>query len=142
MSRQLYSHLLQATASWLEKDPPLFKVTPADRPVFLAGDHTVLREIFHPVKHQLQLGYSLAHGTLAPGQRSKWHALASSEVYYFIAGQGRFMLDDEVIPVEAGTTLYVPPGGKQSLENDGSKEIEFLCLVDPAWRAEDEMLLE
>jgi mannose-6-phosphate isomerase-like protein (cupin superfamily) len=52
------------------------------------------------------------------------------------------MLDDQVVPVEAGTTLYVPPGGKQSLENNGSKEMEFLCLVDPAWKAEDETVLE
>lgn len=120
----------------------MFKVTPADRPVFLAGDHTSLREIFHPAKQQLKLGYSLAHGTLGPGQRSKWHVLASSEVYYFVAGKGRFMIDDEVVSVEAGTTLYVPPGVKQSLENTGSSDIEFLCLVDPAWKAEDERVLE
>jgi len=120
----------------------VFKVTPLERPVFLAGDHTRLREIFHPAKHQLKLGYSLAHGTLGPGQRSKRHVLASSEVYYFIAGQGRFMMHDQVVAVEAGTTLYVPPGEVQSLENTGSFDIEFLCLVDPAWKPEDEVILE
>lgn len=121
---------------------PVFKVTPSDRPEFLAGDHTRLREILHPDKHQLNLGYSLAHGTLGPGRRSKWHVLASSEVYYFIAGQGRFMIDDQVVSVEPGTTLYVPPGGKQSLENTGNSEIEFLCVVEPAWKVEDEQVLE
>lgn len=120
----------------------VFKVQASDRPEFLAGDLTRLREVLHPTKHQLKLGYSLAHGSLGPGQRSKRHALASSEVYYFIAGQGRFMIDEEVTSVEAGTTLYVPPGGKQSLENTGSQDIEFLCLVDPAWNAEDERILE
>lgn len=120
----------------------MFKVTASERPTFLAGDHTRLREIFHPAKHPLKLGYSLAHGMLGPGQRSKRHVLASSEVYYFIAGQGRFMIDDQVLSVEAGTTLYVPPGGRQSLENTGATDIEFLCLVDPAWKPEDEMILE
>jgi mannose-6-phosphate isomerase-like protein (cupin superfamily) len=120
----------------------MFKACLNECKQFLAGDHTRLREILHPAKHQLKVGYSLAHGTLGPGQRSKWHVLASSEVYYFIAGQGRFMIDDQVVPVEAGTTLYVPPGGRQSLENTGSKEIEFLCLVDPAWKIEDERVLE
>jgi len=120
----------------------MFKVIPSDRPEFLAGDHTRLREIFHPAKHQLNLSYSLAQGRLRPGQRSKWHVLASSEVYYFIAGQGRFMIDDQVVSVEAGATLYVPPGGKQSLENTGTSDIEFLCLVDPAWKIEDECVLE
>lgn len=120
----------------------MLKVTLSDRPEFLAGDHTRLREIFHPAKHQLKLGYSLAHGTLAPGQRSKRHVLVSSEVYYFIAGRGRFTVDGEVVSVDAGATLYVPPGATQSLENTGDSRIEFLCLVDPAWKVEDETIVE
>lgn len=120
----------------------MFKVSLADRPEFLAGDLTRLREIFHPSKHQLKLSYSLAHGVLSPGQRSKRHILTSSEVYYFIAGQGRFMIDDRVTTIEPGTTIYVPPGGQQSLENIGVTDIEFLCLVDPAWRIENETVLE
>jgi mannose-6-phosphate isomerase-like protein (cupin superfamily) len=120
----------------------VFKITLSDRPEFLAGDQTCLRELLHPDKHQLKLRYSLAHGTLAPGRRSKLHVLKSSEVYYFISGQGRFTIDDRAVPIEAGTTLYVPPGGAQSLENTGSKDIEFLCLVDPAWKPEDEQVLE
>jgi mannose-6-phosphate isomerase-like protein (cupin superfamily) len=117
-------------------------VTLADRPEFLAGDHTVLRELLHPAKHPLALGYSVAHGILAPGDRSKWHRLTSSEVYYIIAGRGRMIVDDSVVLVEAGSVIYVPPGGKQSLENSGLTAIEFLCLVDPAWRREDEEVLE
>ena len=120
----------------------MFKIALADRPEFLAGDLTRLREILHPTTHQLKLGYSLAHGVLPPGQRSKRHILTSSEVYYFIAGQGRFTIDDCVTTIEAGTTIYVPPGGQQSLENSGAVDIEFLCLVDPAWRIEDETVLE
>ena len=117
-------------------------VTLADCPEFLAGDHTHLRELLHPAKQSLELGYSLAHGTLAPGARSKWHRLTSSEVYYIIAGRGRLTVDDSVIAVETGSVVYVPPGGKQSLENSGPTAIEFLCIVDPAWRPEDEEVLE
>jgi mannose-6-phosphate isomerase-like protein (cupin superfamily) len=120
----------------------VLKVTLSERPEFQAGDDTRLREIIHPAKHHLQLGYSLAHGTLGPGRRSKRHALKSSEVYYFIAGRGRFLLNDREVPIEAGTTLYVPPGSEQSLENTGDQVIEFLCLVDPAWKVEDEQVLE
>jgi mannose-6-phosphate isomerase-like protein (cupin superfamily) len=68
--------------------------------------------------------------------------LASSEVYYFIAGQGRFTIDEQVLSIEAGMTLYVPPGAKQSMQNTGTTDIEFLCLVDPPWRIEDETILE
>ena len=63
-------------------------------------------------------------------------------MYYFIAGKGRFSIESEVQPVEAGSVVYVPPGGNQSLENTGTTEIEFLCLVDPAWRIEDEHVAE
>ena len=117
-------------------------VTLKDRPKFLAGDHTLLRELLHPGKQPLALGYSMAHGTLAPSARSKRHRLTSSEVYYIIAGQGRLTVDDSVIEVEAGSVVYVPPGGTQFLENSGLTAIEFLCLVDPAWRLEDEEVLE
>jgi mannose-6-phosphate isomerase-like protein (cupin superfamily) len=109
---------------------------------FLAGDHTVLRELLHPRKQPVRLGYSVAHGRLGAGQRSKWHVLRSSEVYYFIAGEGRFTINEETSRFEAGSLIYVPPGGKQSLENTGTVDVEFLCLVDPAWRIEDEQVLE
>jgi len=117
-------------------------VTLADQPEFLAGDHTVLRELLHPAKQSLALGYSLAHGTLASGARSKWHRLTSSEVYYFIAGMGRLTVDDVIVPVKPGSVVYVQPGSKQSLENNGSAPIEFLCVVDPAWQPDDETVLE
>ncbi|HET8722497.1 MAG TPA: cupin domain-containing protein, partial [Nitrospira sp.] len=58
------------------------------------------------------------------------------------AGHGRFTIDGEVTTVEAGMVLYVPPGGRQSLENTGTGDIEFLCVVDPAWKAEQERILE
>ena len=117
-------------------------VTLADQPEFLAGDHTVLRELLHPAKQPLSLRYSVAHGTLAHGLRSKWHKLRSSEVYYIISGRGRLTVDDSVVPVETGSIVYAPPGGKQSLECSGPTAIEFLCVVEPAWRPEDEEVLE
>lgn len=120
----------------------MLRRTLAECEEFLAGDHTVLRELLHPAKHGVKLGYSLAHGKLAAGHRSKSHVLTSSEVYYFLAGQGRFTIDDETRSVEAGTLVYVPPGAKQWLDNTGATEMKFLCLVDPAWRAEDEAVLE
>lgn len=109
---------------------------------FLAGDHTRLRELLHPGKASLELGYSLAHGLLDPGTQSLWHRLKSSEVYYFIAGRGVMKVEEESMAVEAGSVIYVPPEAKQSLVNTGTSPIEFLCLVDPAWKAEDEAVVE
>jgi mannose-6-phosphate isomerase-like protein (cupin superfamily) len=111
-------------------------------PEFLAGDHTRLRELLHPAKAPLALGYSLAHGSLDPGMQSLWHRLRSSEVYYFIAGHGVMSIEEESTAVEPGSVIYVPPGARQSLLNSGTDPIEFLCLVDPAWAAEDEAVVD
>ena len=111
-------------------------------PEFVAGDRTRLRELLHPAKAFLALGYSLAHGFLDPGEQSLWHCLKSSEVYYFIAGSGVMRVEAESQEVEPGSLIYVPPGARQSLENRGTIPIEFLCLVDPAWTAADEAIVE
>jgi mannose-6-phosphate isomerase-like protein (cupin superfamily) len=111
-------------------------------PEFVAGDRTRLRELLHPAKASLALGYSVAHGFLDPGEQSLWHRLKSSEVYYFIAGRGVMKVEEESLAVEAGSVIYVPPGAKQSLLNNGTDPIEFLCLVDPAWTAADEAVVE
>ena len=109
---------------------------------FLAGDHTTLRELLHPSRAPLRLGYSLAYGRLEPGRSSKRHRLASSEVYYFLGGRGTFHTNEERTVVERGTTVYVPPSVVQWVENSEREPLEFLCLVDPAWKREDEEVLE
>lgn len=108
---------------------------------FLAGDHTILRELLRPIPGTVEVRYSLAHGRLEPGKRSKRHRLASTEVYYFLSGRGLFRIGDESAAVGPGAVAYVPPGAVQSLENTGTSMMEFLCLVDPAWKAEDEDVL-
>lgn len=35
---------------------------------FIAGDKTVLRELFNPLKDEMGLRYSLAHAIVKPGQ--------------------------------------------------------------------------
>jgi mannose-6-phosphate isomerase-like protein (cupin superfamily) len=113
-----------------------------DCPEFLAGDHTILRELVHPEKASLDLRFSVAHGRLAPGSRSRRHRLTVSELYYFLSGRGLFRLGDEEALVEPGLLVYVPPGTMQWVENTGAQELEFLCLVDPAWRPQVEEILE
>jgi len=108
----------------------------------LAGDNTLLRELLHPVRNPAAIRYSVAHASLARNTASLPHRLKASEVYYFISGQGRMHVDGEVSPVGPEQVLYVPPGAVQHLENTGAGELVFLCIVDPAWRAEDEEVPE
>ena len=108
----------------------------------LAGDNTLLRELLHPVRNGAAIRYSLAHAKLSRGTASLPHRLKTSEVYYFISGHGRMHVDGEVTPVGAEQILYLPPGAVQHVENTGTGELVFLCIVDPAWRAEDEEVPE
>ena len=108
----------------------------------LAGDNTLLRELLHPVRHDAAIRYSLAHAKLANGTSSLPHRMKTSEVYYFISGQGRMHVDNEVSAVGPEQIVYVAPGAVQHVENTGTSELVFLCIVDPAWRAEDEEVRE
>ena len=105
---------------------------------FVAGDNCILREILHPDKEDLKLRYSLAHAVVKPGLTTWKHRLATSEVYYIMDGEGMMHIDGQSSPVRRGSTVYIPPSAVQSITNSGSTDLIFICIVDPAWRTEDE----
>ena len=96
----------------------------------------------HPEKAPLKIGYSLAHATLKRGQASLPHRLKTSEVYYVLAGEGLMHIDGETAAVRAGQALYIPPDSTQHIANTGRTDLVFLCIVDPAWRPDDEAILK
>lgn len=109
---------------------------------FIAGDNTIIRELLHPDKQPLELRYSLAHATLPVGKTSTPHSLTTSEVYYIISGKGEMHINEETQIVEPGDAVYIPPNAKQFIHNCGNEPLIFVCMVDPAWRKEDETVYE
>lgn len=109
---------------------------------FTAGDNTILRELFNPLKEHLNLRYSLAHARVAPGGMTLLHRLATSEVYYILEGTGEMEIDGELRAVCPGAAVYIAPGSAQRIRNTGNVELVFICIVDPAWRVDDEEVLE
>jgi mannose-6-phosphate isomerase-like protein (cupin superfamily) len=107
----------------------------------IAGDQTILRELLHPQKDDLEIRYSLAHAMVMPGRSSLPHKLKTSEVYYILKGKGIMHVDEEFAEVSAGQVVYIPPNSKQYIRNAGDSDLEFLCMVDPPWRPEDEEVL-
>ena len=109
-----------------------------------ALDNTTIREILNP-KHETQklvLNYSLAHATLKPEAKSLPHKFhEASEVYYILKGRGLMHIDDETDEVSPGDTIYIPPLAVQWIENTGSENLEFLCIVEPAWQPNAEELV-
>lgn len=106
-----------------------------------AGDDTRLRELFNPLTDPLDLRYSLAHARVQPGVTTRLHRLKHSEVYYIMSGEGEMEIEGERERVSPGCAVYIPPGARQRITNTGTDELVFLCIVDPAWKREDEEIL-
>jgi len=106
------------------------------------NEGTIIRQIFHPHNTLNGITYSLSHSLVMPGKRSKIHKMKTSEIYYILDGKGILHIDDEVFTVSKDHAIYIPPHSKQFIENTGNEELKILCIVDPAWRQEDEIALE
>ena len=105
------------------------------------ADYSMLREILHPERDPVDIRYSLAHAVIHPRGTSLRHRLTSVEVYHFLAGTGVMHVAGEATTVGPGHTVVIPAGAEQWLENTEDHDLEFLCIVDPAWREEDEEIL-
>jgi len=107
-----------------------------------AGDNSILRELLNPLKEDIATRYSLAHARVEPGEFTLAHRLKSAEVYYIMEGRGEMYVDQEREGISAGQAIYIPPGSIQKIQNTGMSDLIFLCIVDPAWKPEDEELVE
>lgn len=108
----------------------------------IAGDNTTLRELYNSLKDDIKLNHSLAHAVVKPGQITYKHKLASTEIYYILEGEGEMFINEESRTVTSGCAVYIPPDSIQYIKNTGETDLKFLCIVEPAWRAEDEQILE
>ena len=109
----------------------------------IAGDGSILRELFSPLKDNIDVRYSLALARVKPGEITHKHRLkTSSEVYFILRGKGVIHIDDETAEVKEGHIIYIPPGAVQRIKNTGNEDLVFLCIVCPPWRKEDEKILE
>jgi len=106
------------------------------------NEGTKIKQYFHPHNTLNGINFSIAQFTLEPGKKSKLHKLSSSEIYYILEGTGNLKIDEEEYQLEKDDSVYVTPNSKQIIENTGSINLRFLCIVEPAWKADDEILLE
>ncbi|MBU0469278.1 MAG: cupin domain-containing protein [Candidatus Omnitrophica bacterium] len=106
----------------------------------IAGDNCILREYLNPEKQDVDIRYSLAHAKVPIGETTWKHSLKTSEVYYILKGKGVMTIDEESRVLEKNDTVYIPPKAVQFIENTGDVDLEFICIVDPAWRKEDEVV--
>jgi len=101
-----------------------------------------IKQYFHPHNTLNGINYSIAQFTLEPGKKSKLHIMSSSEIYYVLEGSGNLKINEDTFQLEKDDSVYVPPNSKQFIKNTGSINLRFLCIVEPAWKADEEILLE
>ena len=106
------------------------------------NEGTKIKQYFHPHNTLNGINYSIAQFMLEPGKRSKLHKLRSSEIYYILEGRAILNVDENTHHLEKDDSVYVSPNSKQFIENEGSGNLRFLCIVEPAWKVENEILLE
>lgn len=104
------------------------------------AEGTRIKQIFHPHNTMLGIRYSISQCVIEPGKSSKPHKLKSSEIYFITKGQGILHIDDESSNVIENQAVYIPPFSRQFIRNAGKIDLEFLCIVEPAWKQEDEII--
>jgi mannose-6-phosphate isomerase-like protein (cupin superfamily) len=113
----------------------------ADLPREVVLDGSRLVEYMHPERgpDSPAIGYSLAHTIVRAGEATLPHRLkSSSEVYVILKGRGLLHVGGAREEAGPGMAVYVPPGEMQWIENTWESDLEFLVIVEPYWRREDE----
>src|SRR5690242_9954401 len=105
------------------------------------NEGALIYDLLNPAHVEDMIRYSLAHVSLTCGKLTMPHIMKTSEVYYILKGSGVLHVDDNSENVKVGDVIFVKPGSKQYIENIGSENLEFLCIVDPAWKKDDEIIL-
>ena len=109
---------------------------------FTANDGCLIREILHPKNDPVELSWSLAMARVLAGKRTLIHKLQQAEVYLILVGQGRMHINNESRDVSTGDVISIPPRAVQWIENTGNDELQFIAIVSPPWREQDDQLCE
>lgn len=107
-------------------------------------DNSILCELLHPGRKgdAGAPGCSIAHAIVPAGESTLPHRLKkATELYYILSGTGRMHIGGEEEDVRPGQAVLIPPKAVQHIRNTGAGDLEFLCIVIPAWQEEDEELV-
>ena len=52
------------------------------------------------------------------------------EVYFFVSGSGKMLLNDETFEVKAGDVVLIPDGAFHRVINDTAESFYFVCVFD------------
>ena len=113
-----------------------------DSEKIIGEEGTIISDLINPLHMKNGIRYSISHATLPSGKSSKPHKMKTTEVYYVLEGEGIMHINNESKKVNSGQAIYIPPTSTQYIENTGKSDLKFLCIVDPAWKKQDEVILD
>lgn len=85
---------------------------------------------------------SIAHGELKKGESNKTHRMEMEEIYFFLKGNGRILINGQEIRVQEETMVVIPKNASQKIINEGREPLKFLCIVTPPYDPTKEEILE
>ena len=107
----------------------------------IGNEGAVIYDLLNPQHVENRIRYSLAYVSLSRGKSTQSHIMKTSEVYYILEGEGVLHINNESENVKVGDTIFVLSDSKQHIENIGAEDLKFLCIVDPAWKKDNEIIL-
>jgi mannose-6-phosphate isomerase-like protein (cupin superfamily) len=66
----------------------------------------------------------------------------TTEVYFILEGCSEMEFNCDVVDVEPGTTILIPPGTRHRLTGQGGQPVRTVVFALPAFRADDDSLEE
>ena len=109
---------------------------------FDGNEGTKIKQYFDSKNTKNLVNFSLAQFSLAKGKKNKLHKLAAAEIYYILKGECKIRINDKSFDLKKDDSIFIEPDSIQQIENIGSGQLKFLCIVEPEWKPEKETLLE
>jgi len=79
---------------------------------------------------------SIAHMIAPPGWSEPFQSPEFDEYTYIIRGKKQFIIDDEIIVLEAGQSIKIEKGARVQYSNPFENECEYLAICKPAFSME------
>ena len=80
---------------------------------------------------------SVIEELMPPKTHEKKHYHNNSQQFFrILAGKATFEIENEIIDVESGNGIHIPPKVKHRIRNDQSENLEFIVISEPTTRGD------
>ena len=80
---------------------------------------------------------TFSHVVIYPHSKTDYHSHDRSELIVVVSGRGKSICDGKEIRVQADMALWIKPGEKHQLINDGDEMLKLYTFFTPAFSAHD-----